>query len=135
MFAVDTDGKVIICSCDTENGNEFYKAFEDPDIQKIAWDRYGFRTGITGGSYDVSKFGIGVPKTITSTVSSLKMDIYNKLNYKLKNELEDYKNKLNIEYSQIVDIVKACNNGWNEAYIAMTTMNFENFAKIQDYFQ
>ena len=44
-------------------------------------------------------------------------------------ELEDYKNKLNIEYSQIVDIVKACNNGWNEAYIAMTTMNFENFAK------
>ena len=63
----------------TENGNLFYKAFDDPEIQKIAWDRYGFRTGITGGSYDVSKFGIGVPKTITSTVSSLKMDIYNRL--------------------------------------------------------
>ena len=63
----------------TENGNEFYKAFEDPDIQKIAWDRYGFRTGITGGSYDVSQFGIGVPQTITSTVTSLKMDMYNKL--------------------------------------------------------
>ena len=54
-------------------------AFEDSEIQKIAWEKYGFRTGITGGSYDVSKFGIGVPKTITSTVSSLKMDIYNKL--------------------------------------------------------
>ena len=63
----------------TESGNEFYKAFEDPDIQKIAWDRYGFRTGITGGSYDVSQFGIGVPQTITSTVTSLKMDMYNKL--------------------------------------------------------
>lgn len=63
----------------TENGNEFYKAFDDPDIQKIAWERYGFRTGITGGSYDVSKFGIGVPQTISSTVSSLKMDIYNRL--------------------------------------------------------
>ena len=63
----------------TENGNKFYQAFEDPDIQKIAWERYGFRTGITGGSYDVSKFGIGVPQAITSTVSSLKMDIYNKL--------------------------------------------------------
>ena len=63
----------------TENGNDFYKAFEDPDIQKIAWEKYGFRTGITGGSYDVSKFGIGVPQSITSTVTSLKMDIYNKL--------------------------------------------------------
>ena len=62
-----------------DKGNSFYKAFEDSEIQKIAWEKYGFRTGITGGSYDVSKFGIGVPKTITSTVSSLKMDIYNKL--------------------------------------------------------
>lgn len=63
----------------TENGNKFYEAFEDAQIQQIAWERYGFRTGITGGSYDVSKFGIGVPQTITSTVSSLKMDIYNRL--------------------------------------------------------
>ncbi len=70
----------------TENGNAFYKAFEDPDIQKIAWEKYGFRTGITGGSYDVSKFGIGVPQTITSTVTSLKMDIYNKLISYLKGE-------------------------------------------------
>ncbi|MBR0350469.1 MAG: hypothetical protein IJH76_01370 [Clostridia bacterium] len=69
----------------TENGNRFYKAFEDPDIQKIAWERYGFRTGITGGSYDVSKFGIGVPQSVTSTVSGLKMDIYNKLIEFLKN--------------------------------------------------
>ncbi len=63
----------------TEEGNQFYKAFEDPEIQSIAWEKYGFRTGITGGSYDVSKFGIGVPQTITSTVTSLKMDMYNKL--------------------------------------------------------
>ena len=63
----------------TENGNAFYKAFEDPEIQKIAWERYGFRTGITGGSYDVSKFGIGVPQTVSSTVSGLKMDVYNQL--------------------------------------------------------
>ena len=70
----------------TENGNAFYKAFEDPDIQRIAWEKYGFRTGITGGSYDVSKFGIGVPQSITSTVTSLKMDIYNKLINYLKGE-------------------------------------------------
>ena len=69
----------------TENGNQFYKALDDPEIQKIAWERYGFRTGITGGSYDVSKFGIGVPQSVTSTVSGLKMDIYNKLIDYLKN--------------------------------------------------
>ena len=60
-------------------GKEFYKAFDDKDIAQIAWSKYGFRTGITGGNYDVSSIGIGVPSKITSTVSSLKMDIYNKL--------------------------------------------------------
>ena len=60
-------------------GNKFYKAFDDTNIQQIAWSKYGFRTGITGGSYDVSSFGIGIPKTITSTVSSLKMNVYNEL--------------------------------------------------------
>ena len=60
-------------------GKEFYKAFEDKDIAQIAWSKYGFRTGITGGNYDVSSIGIGVPSKITSTVSSLKMDVYNKL--------------------------------------------------------
>ena len=63
----------------TDNGKKLYEAFDDKDIQQIAWERYGFRTGITGGSYDVSSIGIGVPQTITSTVSSLKMDIYNQL--------------------------------------------------------
>ena len=63
----------------TDNGNAFYKAFEDPEIGQIAWERYGFRTGITGGTYDVSNIGIGVPQTITSTVSSLKMDVYDKV--------------------------------------------------------
>lgn len=63
----------------TENGKKLYTAFEDPEIAAIAWEKYGFRTGITGGNYDVSKIGIGIPKTIASTVSSLKMDYYNKL--------------------------------------------------------
>lgn len=63
----------------TENGKKLYTAFEDPEIASIAWEKYGFRTGITGGNYDVSKIGIGIPKTINSTVSSLKMDYYNKL--------------------------------------------------------
>ena len=69
----------------TDNGKKLYEAFDDKEIQQIAWEKYGFRTGITGGSYDVSSIGIGVPQTITSTVSSLKMDIYNQLIEYLKN--------------------------------------------------
>ena len=64
----------------TENGNKYNEVFEDPEIGQIAWEKYGFRTGVTGGTYDVSKLGInGVPQTITSTVSSLKMSMYNEL--------------------------------------------------------
>lgn len=69
----------------TENGQLLYSALNDPEIGQIAWEKYGFRTGITGGTYDVSNIGIGVPQTITSTVSSLKMDTYNKLIDYLKN--------------------------------------------------
>ena len=63
----------------TENGQKLYKALEDKEIGQIAWERYGFRTGITGGSYDVSSISIKVPQTISSTVTSLKMDAYNEL--------------------------------------------------------
>ena len=63
-----------------EAGNQYLKVFDDKNIQQIAWSRYGFRTGITGGSYDVSQVNVsGIPQEITSTVSSLKMNIYEKL--------------------------------------------------------
>ncbi len=63
----------------TEKGAKLYEALNDKEIASIAWERYGFRTGVTGGTYDVSKIGLGVPQTISSTVTSLKMDTYNKL--------------------------------------------------------
>ena len=63
-----------------ESGDEFYKVFDNKQISQIAWEKYGFRTGVTGGNYDVSSIGItGIPQTITSTLSSLKMNIYEKL--------------------------------------------------------
>lgn len=63
-----------------ETGNEFFKAFEDKDIGQIAWSRYWFRTGITGGNYDVTKVNVsGIPQSITSTVSSLKMKMYDEM--------------------------------------------------------
>ena len=64
----------------TENGEILNKAFEENErIQQIAWEKYGFRTGVTGGKYDVSKIGIPVPQEITSTISGLKMAEYNAL--------------------------------------------------------
>ncbi len=63
----------------TDNGAKLYEALNDKEIGQIAWEKYGFRTGVTGGTYDVSSIGLGVPQTITSTVTSLKMDIYNRL--------------------------------------------------------
>ncbi len=63
----------------TEEGKKLYAAFDDEEIQQIAFNKYGFRTGITGGVYDVSSLGLALPKSITSTVTSLKMDTYNKL--------------------------------------------------------
>ncbi len=70
----------------TENGKLLLEAYNDPEIQKIAWEKYGFRTGITGGTYDVDKIGLAVPKEITSTVPSLKMDTYDVLVNYLKGE-------------------------------------------------
>jgi len=69
----------------SENGKKLYKALQDEEIGQIAWEKYGFRTGITGGNYDVSKMQMSVPTTIKSTVSSLKMDYYDKLIEYLKN--------------------------------------------------
>ena len=70
----------------SEKGAKLYEALNDKEIGQIAWEKYGFRTGVTGGSYDVSGIGIGVPQSITSTVSSLKMDTYNQLiNYLKEN--------------------------------------------------
>ncbi len=64
----------------TENGNKYYNAFNDKDIQQLAWNKYGFRTGVTGGNYDVSSVGVnGVPQTIDTTVSGLRMNIYTRL--------------------------------------------------------
>lgn len=70
----------------TDNGNIYYDVFENKDVQQLAWQKYGFRTGITGGNYDVSKVNIsGIPKSVDSTVSSLKMNIYEKMIESLKN--------------------------------------------------
>ena len=63
----------------SENGKKLYKALQDEEIQKIAWEKYGYRTGFTGAKYNADKIGVNVPKTLTSTVTTLKYDYYNQL--------------------------------------------------------
>lgn len=64
----------------TENGNKYYEAFNDKDIQQLAWSKYGFRTGTTGGSYDVTQVAVkGIPQSIDTAVSGLRMNVYNRI--------------------------------------------------------
>lgn len=64
----------------TETGNQYYDIYNDKEIGQIAWSKYGFRTGVTGGNYDVSQVNVnGIPQSIDSTVTSLKMNRYEEL--------------------------------------------------------
>ena len=70
----------------SDEGSIFIDALNDPEIQKIAFNKYGFRTGLSGGSYNVSEIGInGIPQEITSVIPSLRMDEYNMIINALKN--------------------------------------------------
>lgn len=63
----------------SENGKKLMEAINDEEISKIAWEKYGFRTGVSGGNNNTKNLGIGIPNKITSTVTSLKMSYYNEL--------------------------------------------------------
>jgi len=64
----------------SDKGNEFLKVFDNKEVQKLAWTKYGFRVGTTGGSYKVSDAKVdGIPQNITSVTSGLKMDVYNQI--------------------------------------------------------
>ncbi len=69
----------------SEAGTAYVDALADPAIQKIAWERYGFRTGVIGGEYDVKAVPVqGVPQEITSVTQGLRMEIYNSIIEALK---------------------------------------------------
>ena len=63
-----------------EKGNEFLKAFDDKDIQNLAWKNYGFRVSGTGGTSNVDVVDMpGIPSQINSGAKGLKMETYNRL--------------------------------------------------------
>lgn len=50
-----------------ENGRRAITALTDDKVQRIAWEHHGFRTGVSGGTADVTKFG--VPAQVTQIIS------------------------------------------------------------------
>ena len=53
----------------TANGRRLLEALKDPEIQRIAWERHGFRSGLPGVTSDPAVLGIeGIPLQITSVV-------------------------------------------------------------------
>ncbi|MDX2227715.1 MAG: hypothetical protein SFY92_11580 [Verrucomicrobiae bacterium] len=54
----------------TDNGKKLIAALQDPEIQRIAWEEHGFRTGNAALITDPAKLGVnGIPKTVNSIVS------------------------------------------------------------------
>ncbi len=63
-----------------DNGKKLIEALQDPDIQRLAWEKHGFRVGPaalddTGGT----AAELGLPETITQVVPMPKADIMERL--------------------------------------------------------
>ena len=70
-----------------ENALIFLNALQDKDVQKIAWEKHGFRTGSTDIENDPKIFDVvGIPKSIDSVIPSPKSDALNKIIKALQNE-------------------------------------------------
>lgn len=65
----------------SENGKKLIEAFNDQDVSQIAWSKYGFRVGVSGGNYDVKKVGIkGIPSSIEKVTEGLtRMEYYDRV--------------------------------------------------------
>jgi hypothetical protein len=61
----------------TPRGERYLAAFDSGEIQDIAWKRYGFRTGLSGGSYKVADIPVpGIPAAIDAVVPALPKGMY-----------------------------------------------------------
>lgn len=66
MYPVPTVWSSHVLICLTDGAKELIDALEDPEIQKLAWEKHGFRTGIAGAEADVSAFeGAGIAPEVT----------------------------------------------------------------------
>ncbi len=52
-----------------ENGRRLIEALQDPELQQLAWERHGFRSGLMGSQNDPQVHQvIGLPKSIDAVV-------------------------------------------------------------------
>jgi hypothetical protein len=50
-------------------GEYLLKALQDPDIQRLAWERHGFRSGLLGTQNDPKVLQVvGLPETIDAVI-------------------------------------------------------------------
>lgn len=53
----------------SEHGKQVVEALMDPEVQRLAWEKHGFRTGVNSANADTSKIGVpGVAPVISSII-------------------------------------------------------------------
>lgn len=66
-----------------DQASDAIDALEDEEVQKLAWEKHGFRTGVSGDAADMSAFGgIGIEETVTQ--------VGQMPNYKTMKKIIDY---------------------------------------------
>lgn len=69
-----------------ENGNTMIEALMDEDIQKIAWEKHGFRTGVSSASADTKKLNVdGIVPVVKQVINMPDADTMEKLMESLEN--------------------------------------------------
>ncbi len=59
-----------------EQGELGIDALLDPEIQRLAWEKHGFRTGVYSAASDVGIFGVGgIAQDITKVISVPDSDV------------------------------------------------------------
>ncbi len=70
----------------SEGGQKYLQAMSDPEIQKIAWMKYGFRMGLAGGNNLSDVIVQSIPESIDSVTQGLKKEVYDDIINVLKEE-------------------------------------------------
>lgn len=69
----------------TPNGKRLIEALKDDDLQKIAWEQHGFRSGLMGVENDPSVLdAVGIPKEITAVMPMPSAEVMEKIIESLK---------------------------------------------------
>lgn len=51
-----------------KDGERLLSALQEPDIQRLAWERHGFRSGLLGTTNSADIHGMGLPETINAVI-------------------------------------------------------------------